>query len=109
VVGGESITAACGGVVGGESITAACGGVVGGESITAKAELANAQPATKATRLSFMAIAPSVFVKKPFNTGCRGMETCTGKGDKTGQIPSPGDTIVRLGETLNPRAIIARG
>jgi hypothetical protein len=60
VVGGVSITAACGGVVGGVSITAACGGVVWGVSITAKAELATAQPATKAIRLTFMTIAPSV-------------------------------------------------
>jgi hypothetical protein len=35
LVGGESITAARGGLVGGESITAARGGLVGGESITA--------------------------------------------------------------------------
>ncbi|GAC1669854.1 MAG: hypothetical protein NVS9B2_15180 [Steroidobacteraceae bacterium] len=50
----------CGGLVGGESITAACGGFVGGESVNAKAELATAQPATKATRLTFIMIAPSV-------------------------------------------------
>jgi hypothetical protein len=54
LVGGESITAAWGGLVGGESITAAWGGLVGGESVNAKAELATAQPATKATRLSFI-------------------------------------------------------
>ena len=59
-MGGESITATRGGKVGGESITAACGGYVGGESVKAKAELATAQPATKATRLIFIMIAPSV-------------------------------------------------
>jgi hypothetical protein len=52
------MTAACGGLVGGESMTAACGGLVGGESMTAKAELATAQPATKAIRLIFIVITP---------------------------------------------------
>jgi hypothetical protein len=89
-----SIMLACGGLVGGVSITLACGGLVGGVSISAKTGLATAQPAIKATRLSFMAIAPSVFVTKPCNTGCRGMETCTGKGDRTSQIPSPDEAIV---------------
>jgi uncharacterized membrane protein len=65
LVGGVSITLACGGLVGGVSITLACGGLVGGVSISAKTGLATAQPAIKATRLSFMAIAPSVFVNNP--------------------------------------------
>jgi hypothetical protein len=39
-------------------MTAACGGLVGGESMTAKAELATAQPATKAIRLIFIVITP---------------------------------------------------
>jgi hypothetical protein len=57
--GGESRTAAYfGGFDGGESITVLFGGFDGGESISAKAELATAQPAIKATRLSFIMIAP---------------------------------------------------
>jgi hypothetical protein len=56
VDGGESITVARGGVDGGESITVARGGVDGGESIIANAELATAQPAIKAIRLTFMMI-----------------------------------------------------
>jgi hypothetical protein len=62
LVGGVSITLARGGLVGGVSITLARGGLVGGVSINAKTGLATAQPAIKATRLSFIAIAPSVFV-----------------------------------------------
>ena len=58
VDGGESITVTCGGVDGGESITVACGGVDGGESVNAKAELATAQPAIKATRLTFITFTP---------------------------------------------------
>jgi hypothetical protein len=57
--GGESITATCGGFDGGESITAACGGFDGGESIIANAELATAQPATKAITLTFIMNAPN--------------------------------------------------
>src|ERR1700730_17995979 len=57
--GGESITAAWGGLDGGESITAAWGGLDGGESMTANAEPAIAQPATKATRLTFIMIPPN--------------------------------------------------
>ncbi len=56
--GGESIMATCGGADGGESIMATCGGADGGESVSAKAELATAQPATKAIRLSFMMFTP---------------------------------------------------
>ena len=58
VMGGLSMSAACGGVMGGLSIRAACGGVIGGLSNIAKAELAIAQPAIKATRLTFMIYAP---------------------------------------------------
>jgi hypothetical protein len=94
LVGGVSMTRIFGGLVGGVSMTRIFGGLVGGVSINAKTGLATAQPAIKATRLSFMAIAPSVFVTKPCNTGCRGMETCTGKGDRTSQIPSPDEAIV---------------
>jgi hypothetical protein len=54
-----------GGLVGGVSMTRMFGGLVGGVSINAKTGLATAQPAIKATRLSFMAIAPSVFVNNP--------------------------------------------
>ena len=35
-----------------------CGGAVGGESVSAKAELATAQPATKAIRLTFIVFTP---------------------------------------------------
>ncbi len=56
--GGESITAMCGGAAGGESITVACGGAAGGESVSAKAELATAQPAIKAIRLTFIVFTP---------------------------------------------------
>ncbi len=48
------MAATCGGLVGGMSMAATCGGLVGGMSIMAKAELATAQPATKATRLTFI-------------------------------------------------------
>jgi hypothetical protein len=58
VMGGLSIKAACGGVMGGLSIRATCGGVIGGLSNIAKAELAIAQPAIKATRLTFIMNAP---------------------------------------------------
>jgi hypothetical protein len=94
LVGGVSITLAPGGLVGGVSITLAPGGLVGGVSINAKTGLATAQLAIKATRLSFMAIAPSVFVTKLCNADCRGTETCTGKGDRSSQIPSPDQVIV---------------
>ena len=57
--GGESITVLRGGLDGGESITVARGGLDGGESIMAKAEPAIAQPATKATRLTFIMIPPN--------------------------------------------------
>jgi hypothetical protein len=87
LVGGESITAACGGLVGGESITAACGGLVGGESITAKAELATAQPATKATRLTFMIIAPSVLIGATTQVGVV-RQPAQVKGDIETEIPS---------------------
>jgi hypothetical protein len=60
--GGESMTIARGGCDGGESMTIARGGCDGGESVSAKAELATAQPATKATRLSFIMSAPSVLL-----------------------------------------------
>ncbi|HXA36573.1 MAG TPA: hypothetical protein VNW26_09595 [Steroidobacteraceae bacterium] len=60
--GGESVTATFGGLDGGESVTATFGGLDGGESINAKAELATAQPATKATRLTFIMITPSVLI-----------------------------------------------
>ncbi len=60
LVGGESKTAVRGGLVGGESITVPRGGLEGGESVNAKAELAIAQPATKAIKLTFIVISPSV-------------------------------------------------
>src|SRR5450631_1898046 len=53
-VGGKSNAPAWGGRVGGKSSTVACGGSVGGKSKAAKAELATAQPATKAIRLTFI-------------------------------------------------------
>jgi hypothetical protein len=53
-VGGMSKEARCGGTVGGMSNEARCGGTVGGMSNVAKAELATAQPATKAIRLTFI-------------------------------------------------------
>jgi predicted lipid-binding transport protein (Tim44 family) len=60
VMGGLSIMATCGGVMGGLSIKATCGGVIGGLSNIAKAELAIAQPAIKATRLTFIMNAPNL-------------------------------------------------
>jgi hypothetical protein len=54
------IHALCGGVMGGLSIKATCGGVIGGLSNIAKAELAIAQPAIKATRLTFIMNAPNL-------------------------------------------------
>jgi hypothetical protein len=54
VTGGRSINARRGGVTGGRSISARRGGVTGGRSNTAVAELANAHPAIKATRLAFI-------------------------------------------------------
>jgi predicted lipid-binding transport protein (Tim44 family) len=62
LVGGVSVSLILGGLVGGVSISLILGGLVGGVSIIAKTGLATAQPAIKATRLSFIAIAPSVFV-----------------------------------------------
>jgi hypothetical protein len=56
--GGISNAATCGGRTGGMSSTAACGGRTGGISKAPKAELATAQPATKATRLTFIMNAP---------------------------------------------------
>jgi hypothetical protein len=77
--GGESMTAACGGAEGGESMTAACGGADGGESVRAKAELATAQPATKAIRLTFIVFTPvivltSAAMRNPhtYTTPCAG-------------------------------------
>jgi hypothetical protein len=49
-----SRAAACGGITGGISRAKACGGITGGISKPAKAELATAQPATKAIRLTFI-------------------------------------------------------
>lgn len=45
-----------------ESSTEARGGMDGWESDNAKAELATAQPATKATRLIFMVISPDILL-----------------------------------------------
>jgi hypothetical protein len=70
-MGGESVAAICGGFMGGESITATCGGFMGGESVIAIAELAIAQPATKAIRLIFMLFTPS---KLLMNAGMRDPE-----------------------------------
>jgi hypothetical protein len=64
VDGTESISDACGGTDGTESISNACGGTDGTESVNAKAELATAQPATKAIKLIFMTISPINLVKK---------------------------------------------
>jgi hypothetical protein len=73
LAGGESMTAVRGGFAGGESITVARGGFAGGESIKANAELATAQPATKATRLTFIMIAPSgLLTGAPRQTACLG-------------------------------------
>src|SRR3984957_19362217 len=72
--GGESVTAVRGGFAGGESITVVRGGFAGGESIKAKAELATAQPATKATRLTFIMIAPSGLL-----TGASRQTACSGR------------------------------
>jgi hypothetical protein len=63
MVGMESSTRARGGMVGMESSTRARGGMVGMESVRAKAELATAQPATKAIRLIFITITPSGLLK----------------------------------------------
>jgi hypothetical protein len=67
-MGGESIAATWGGFMGGESVAATWGGFMGGESVMAKAELAIAQPATKAIRLTFMLFTPS---KLLMNAGMR--------------------------------------
>jgi hypothetical protein len=48
------MTRARGGKLGWESMTRARGGKLGWESVRAKAELATAQPATKAIRLIFI-------------------------------------------------------
>jgi hypothetical protein len=71
VVGIESRREARGGVVGIESRREARGGVVGIESVNAKAELATAQPATKATKLIFMVFSPINLLKKHDNAGRR--------------------------------------
>ena len=63
MVGTESSTRARGGMVGTESMTRARGGMVGTESVRAKAELATAQPAIKAIRLTFIMNAPSGLLK----------------------------------------------
>jgi len=63
MVGTESSTRARGGMVGTESMTRARGGMVGTESVRAKAELATAQPASKAIRLIFIMITPSGLLK----------------------------------------------
>jgi hypothetical protein len=67
-IGGESVAATRGGFIGGESVAATRGGFIGGESVIAKAELAIAQPATKAIRLTFMLFTPS---KLLMNAGMR--------------------------------------
>jgi hypothetical protein len=61
--GTESIRDACGGAEGTESIRDACGGAEGTESVNAKAELATAQPATKAIKLIFIMISPIGLLK----------------------------------------------
>jgi hypothetical protein len=60
VVGMASAKTACGGVVGMASAKTACGGVVGMAS--AKTDVANAQPATKAIRLTFMMTTPNMLL-----------------------------------------------
>jgi hypothetical protein len=62
--GGESRTVVRGGRDGGESGTAARGGSDGGESVNAKAELASAQPAAKAIRLTFIVNTPIVVLTR---------------------------------------------
>jgi hypothetical protein len=58
VEGGLSSAAKFGGVDGGLSSAAKFGGVEGGLSSAARAELAIAQPATKATKLIFILMLP---------------------------------------------------
>jgi hypothetical protein len=69
--GTESISDACGGTDGTESISDACGGTDGTESVNAKAELATAQPATKAIKLIFMTISPINLLRKYDGAACR--------------------------------------
>ena len=71
VVGIESRRDARGGVVGIESCRDARGGVVGIESVNAKAELATAQPATKAIKLIFMMTSPIHWLRKYDGAACR--------------------------------------
>ena len=59
-IGGLSGNARRGGVIGGLSSNARRGGVIGGLSNSPKAELAIAQPAIKATRLTFIMNAPNL-------------------------------------------------
>jgi hypothetical protein len=61
-VGEASLKTACGGRVGEASLKTAAGCVVGMASGMARAEVATAQPAIKAIRLSFMLIAPNVLM-----------------------------------------------
>jgi hypothetical protein len=103
VRGGESITAMRGGVRGGESITAMRGGVKGGESVNAKAELAIAQPATKAIRLTFIMFTPSELLIGA-DAGRRDTAPCIDKSDATPRIPSQGCDDVCLRENLTLRA-----
>ena len=56
-----------GGLVGMESN--ARGGLVGIESVKAKAELATAQPATKAIRLTFIVITPNILLMEQATRG----------------------------------------
>jgi hypothetical protein len=80
--GGESITATRGGMDGGESVTATRGGMDGGESTIANAELATAQPATKANRLSFIMFTPNELL---ISAAMRDTDTtpCIDKSDTT--------------------------
>ncbi len=93
VVGTESIKEACGGVVGTESIKEACGGVVGTESVSAKAELATAQPATKAIKLNFIMISPIDLLTSTTNWGHQTRRPSVVTATPRGKFPHVGTTL----------------
>src|ERR1700731_1720440 len=82
-----SSTVACGGLEGMLSITVACGGLDGMLSIMAKAELATAQPATKATRLTFIMNTPCVINRRD-SADHLFIVVCPSKGAVATGIPS---------------------
>jgi hypothetical protein len=91
--GGVSMTVACGGLDGGVSMTMACGGLDGGVSITAKAGLAIAQPASKATRLIFIVIYSTWIVDGRYKTDRLVTAAHNNKGDNPHRIPSSDSTM----------------